>query len=112
MQFLLAFYCCGICHDAQHCKKEPEPLALVPYGRNIDLMEPLHRTMSGESFIVATFNVEVDLLRHNREHHNVQDYDDANVALTVSVSGKTITIVPQADLGTGALYQLSFGCRT
>jgi len=39
----------------------------------------------------------------------VQDYDDASVTLTISASGNTITITPQGDLGTGALYQLSFG---
>ena len=39
----------------------------------------------------------------------VQDYDDAPVALTINASGNTITITPTANLGTGALYQLSFG---
>ncbi len=60
--------------------------------------------------IVATFNVEVDAATANATNITmIQDYDDAPIALTITASGKSITIVPQANLCTGTLYQLSFG---
>ncbi len=37
-----------------------------------------------------------------------QDYDGANIPVTVSVSGKEVTITPQNELGMGALYKLDF----
>jgi len=94
------------------CKKDPEPLALVSLvAGTIDLngaTSPSNVPVSPT--IVATFNVDVDpATATNTNITMVQDYDDAPVALTVTTSGKTITIVPQTSLGTGALYQLSFG---
>ncbi|MFZ2286373.1 MAG: LamG-like jellyroll fold domain-containing protein [Bacteroidales bacterium] len=94
------------------CKKDPEPLALVSLvAGTIDLngaTSPSNVPVSPT--IVATFNVEVDPATATTTNITmVQDYDDAPVTLTVTTTGKTITIVPQASLGTGALYQLSFG---
>jgi hypothetical protein len=94
------------------CKKDPEPLALVSLlSGTIDLngaTSPNNVPVSPT--IVATFNVDVDPATATATNITmVQDYDDAPVPLTITVSGKTITIVPQASLGTGALYQLSFG---
>ncbi len=94
------------------CKKEPEPLALASLmAGTIDLngaTSPSNVPVSPT--IVATFNVEVDPLTATAANITmVQDYDDAPITLNVTSSGKTITIVPQASLGTGALYQLSFG---
>lgn len=37
----------------------------------------------------------------------VQDYNDEQIPLDISVSGSTITITPQDNLGSGALYQLT-----
>ncbi|WP_234571437.1 Ig-like domain-containing protein [Rhodohalobacter sp. 614A] len=37
----------------------------------------------------------------------VQDYNDEQIPLDISVSGATITITPQENLGSGALYQLT-----
>lgn len=94
------------------CKKDPEPLALDSLmAGSIDLngaTSPNNVPVSPT--IVANFNVAVDPATATTSNITmVQDYDDADVPLTVTVSGKTITIVPQASLGTGALYQLSFG---
>jgi hypothetical protein len=94
------------------CKKEPEPLALESLmAGTIDLngaTSPGNVPVSPT--IVATFNVNVDPATATASTITmVQDYDDAPVTLTITVSGKTITIVPQNSLGTGALYQLSFG---
>ena len=94
------------------CKKDPEPLALVSLLSGIiDLngaTSPNNVPVSPT--IVAVFNVDVDPATATATTITmVQDYDDAAVPLTITTSGKTITIVPQASLGTGALYQLSFG---
>lgn len=94
------------------CKKDPEPLALESLmAGTIDLngaTSPSNVPVSPS--IVAVFNVDVDPASATTSNITmVQDYDDADVPLTVTTSGKTITIVPQASLGTGALYQLSFG---
>lgn len=94
------------------CKKDPEPLALDSLmAGTIDMNGATSPTnVPVNPTIVATFNVEVDPATANATNITmVQDYDDAPIALTVTSSGKTITIVPQASLGTGALYQLSFG---
>ncbi|SMO51379.1 Ig-like domain-containing protein [Gracilimonas mengyeensis] len=37
----------------------------------------------------------------------VQDYDDSMIPIDISVEGATLTIDPEIDLGTGALYQLN-----
>ncbi|MCK7541910.1 MAG: Ig-like domain-containing protein [Marinilabiliales bacterium] len=74
-------------------------------------MVPLHRSnVPVNPTIRATFNVNVDPATATAANITmVQDYDAANVALTITTSGNDITIVPQANLGTGALYQLNFG---
>jgi hypothetical protein len=94
------------------CKKDPEPLALVSLmAGSIDLngaTSPNNVPVSPT--IVATFNVEVDPATATTTNITmVQAYDAAAIDLTVTASGKTITIVPQASLGTGAIYELSFG---
>ncbi len=94
------------------CKKDPEPLALASLmAGTIDLngaTSPSNVPVNPS--IVATFNVEVDPATANTTNITmVQDYDDAAIPITITVAGKSITIVPQANLGTGTLYQLSFG---
>lgn len=37
----------------------------------------------------------------------VQDYDSADIPVTISVNGATITIQPEEELGSGALYQVT-----
>lgn len=59
--------------------------------------------------IVATFNVEIDPASATSTNITLtQDYDKTDIPVTITVSGKTITIVPVNDLGTGALYELKF----
>ena len=94
------------------CKKDPEPLALESLmAGTIDLNGATSPSnVPVNPTIVATFNVDVDPATATASTITmVQDYDDAPVALTINASGNTITITPTANLGTGALYQLSFG---
>jgi hypothetical protein len=58
--------------------------------------------------IVATFSVGVNAASAANAITLVRNYDTANIELTVTVSGSSITIVPNTGLGTGALYTLSF----
>lgn len=94
------------------CKKDPDPLALESLmAGTIDLngaTSPANVPVNPT--IVATFNVDVDPATATASTITmVQDYDDAPIALNITASGNTITIAPQSSLGTGALYQLSFG---
>jgi hypothetical protein len=60
--------------------------------------------------IVATFTVSVDPASATSATITmVRDYDQANIDLTITVSGSTITMVPTSgDLGNGAKYILTF----
>lgn len=94
------------------CEDDPTPLKLVSLmAGTIDLNGATSPTnVPVNPTIVATFNVNVDPATATTANiAMLQDYDDANIAINVTVSGKTITIVPQANLGTGALYELDFG---
>jgi len=94
------------------CKKDPEPLALESLmAGTIDLNGATSPSnVPVNPTILASFNVNVDPATATAANITmVQDYDAANVALTITTSGNDITIVPQANLGTGALYKLNFG---
>ena len=60
--------------------------------------------------ITATFTTDVDATTATNDNITlVQDYDNTNIPLTISATGKTITITPSSALSNGALYKLSFG---
>jgi hypothetical protein len=60
--------------------------------------------------VVATFSEAINTASISANNVTLtRDYDKASVPLTVSVSGNTVTIDPVEDLGTGTLYELSFG---
>jgi hypothetical protein len=57
--------------------------------------------------IVATFNMSVKASTANSTNITMtRDYDDTAIALTITVSGSSITIVPIESLGNGALFEL------
>jgi hypothetical protein len=58
--------------------------------------------------IVVTFNTNIDAATATAGNIKLtQDYDDADIALTLSVSGKALSITPVNNLGSGTLYSLS-----
>jgi hypothetical protein len=58
--------------------------------------------------IVITFNTEINAATATEGNITlVQDYDDTNIPLNISVLGPTLTISPESVLGNGALYQLN-----
>ena len=66
-------------------------------------------TVPSNPTITANFTVDVDAATVNAAVITLmRDYDDADMELTITVAGKTITIVPNEGLGNGALYKLSF----
>ncbi|MCU0377819.1 MAG: Ig-like domain-containing protein [Bacteroidales bacterium] len=112
LNFSLLFVAALLSLVMSSCEEDPVPLKLQSLmAGTIDLNGATSPTnVPVLPTIVATFNVNVDPATATTSNITmVQDYDDANIAINVTVSGKTITIVPQANLGTGALYQLSFG---
>lgn len=59
--------------------------------------------------ITAVFSVDVNASTANNTTITlIRDYDAANIPLTVTTSGSTVTIVPNEDLGNGSLYSLTF----
>lgn len=59
--------------------------------------------------IVATFLEDINASTANATNITLtRDYDKASIPVTVSTSGKTVTIDPVEDLGTGTLYELAF----
>jgi hypothetical protein len=58
--------------------------------------------------ITATFTTDVEATTATASNITLtEDYDNASIALTISVSGKVVTIVPNAALANGALYKLA-----
>lgn len=92
------------------CKKEPTDFTLTAMVTGvIDLNGATpSNTVPVKPVIVATFNTDVDVATAIPANVSlVQDYDKAVITVTVTATGKTITITPTEDLGNGALYKLT-----
>jgi len=60
--------------------------------------------------ITVTFTSDIDAsTATNANVKLIRDYDDAEIPLTISATGTTLTVTPDDDLATGALYQLNLG---
>jgi hypothetical protein len=97
----------------QGCKKDDDPkdLALSSLmAGDIDLNSATSPTnVPVDPTIVATFSVEIDPATATAANVKLtQDYNNTDVTIDISVSGSTITVKPTSNLGTGALYKLSF----
>lgn len=58
--------------------------------------------------IVITFNSDIKAETANSNTISlIQDYNDANISLDITVDGPTLTIDPEIILGSGTLYQLN-----
>jgi len=92
------------------CKKSnPEPLSLgtLMVG-TIDLNAATAPTnVPVNPAITATFSTEVNAASATSDNITLtEDYDNLVIPLTISVSGKVVTITPTANLANGALYKL------
>lgn len=95
----------------QSCKKEDPELTLAELkSGTIDLNGATAPTnVPVMPTIVATFSTDVDPATAVAANIKMkQDYNNTDIELDITASGKTITIKPKANLGTGTLYKLSF----
>jgi len=95
-----------------NCKKDDNPTfklsTLVSGAIDLNAVTPPNN-VSATPTIEATFNVDVDAATATNAYITlVRNYDNASINLTITVAGKKITIVPDENLGNGALYKLSF----
>lgn len=93
------------------CKDDPEnPNLEALVAGTIDLNAATSATgVPVNPTIVATFNVAIDPATATPANITLtQKYDETDIELDISVSGRNITMVPAEDLGTGTLYELKF----
>jgi hypothetical protein len=93
------------------CKKSnPAPLNLgtLMVG-NIDLNGATAPTnVPVNPSITATFTTDVDAASATTSNITLtEDYDAVSIPLTISTSGKVVTIAPTSNLANGALYKLA-----
>jgi hypothetical protein len=92
------------------CKKEPTSFTLSTLtAGTIDLNGATpSNIVPVKPVMVATFNTDVDPATAIPANVTlVQDYDKTPITVTVTASGKTITITPVDNLSSGALYKLT-----
>jgi len=79
-------------------------------GGNIDLNAATSaNTVPSNPTIVATFSLAINASSVNSTNVTLlRDWDQKNIPLTVTVAGATVTIVPNEELGNGALFTLTF----
>jgi hypothetical protein len=93
------------------CKKEEVKFLLSTLmAGNVDLNAATAPTdVSPTTTITATFSSDVDASTADASTITLtRDYDGMAMTLNVATSGNTVTITPDGDLGTGALYELKF----
>lgn len=93
------------------CKKSnPAPLSLgtLMVG-TIDLNAASAPTnVPVNPTITATFTTDVNATSATSDNITLtEDYDNVVIPVTIAVSGKTVTITPNANLANGALYKLA-----
>ncbi|HLF33788.1 MAG TPA: Ig-like domain-containing protein, partial [Cyclobacteriaceae bacterium] len=95
------------------CKKEEDPVALVLaalIANDTDLNAATAPTgVDLDAVITAEFSTDVDASTAIAANITLlREYDDANVDITITASGTTVTITPADPLGTGTQYTLTF----
>ncbi len=103
----------GVLMTMNSCSEEDEPTALTLstlVAGDIDLNgATAPNNVAVEPTITATFSTNVDATTATSSNITLKrDYDDATIASTITVSGTSITIVPNDILATGALHELTF----
>jgi hypothetical protein len=94
------------------CKKDNGPSDLTLVSLKVGTIDMNGATspsnIPANPTITATFNTNVDeTTATNANITLVRDYDKANIALTIQVAGKVVTINPTAGaLGNGSLFKL------
>lgn len=95
----------------QSCGTDSEPLVLniesmTVGGMDLNAATP-PENVPVDATIIVTFNSNIKQETATTNNISlIQDFDEANISLQISVSGNTLTIQPVEDLGSGALYNL------
>lgn len=110
---LLAMCFFAIISVTVSCDDDDEPAALALStltAGTIDLNSATSATdVPVDADITAKFSTDLDVATVTADNIKlVRDYDDANLPITLSASGNTITITPDESLGQGSLYILTF----
>jgi hypothetical protein len=101
----------------ESCKKSSETVAFTlssliaqSTGGNIDLNGASSaNNVPSNPTIVATYSLNVNASGVTSNSITLfREWDQKNIPLTVTTSGATITIVPNEELGNGALFTLTF----
>ncbi len=108
LSLMLALGVIGL--SLQSCKKDdPVDLTLKTLvAGDIDLNGATSpNTVPTKPTITATFSTDVDPLTATTANIMLtQDYDGANITITITTNKNVVTIVPEGDLSNGALYKL------
>lgn len=96
----------------QSCGTDSKPLDLNIESMTVGGMDLNTATspvnVPADAVILVTFNSNVKASTANSANITlVQDYDNQDIPLAITVNGATITIQPEEELGSGALYQLT-----
>ncbi|MEX0981087.1 MAG: LamG-like jellyroll fold domain-containing protein [Bacteroidales bacterium] len=93
------------------CDKEPDELMLetMTATGDIDLNAATAPTnVPSVVVITATFNTDIDPATVTGDNVTLtQEYDNADIPISLNVTGNTVTITPDEELSSGALYQLT-----
>jgi len=109
--FILAV---GLAVAINSCKKDEEEPVFELVSLMIDAVD-LNAASAPDDVpvnptITATFSMDVDATTATSANITlIQDYDDTSIDIAITVSGAVVTITPDADLGTGTLYELTIG---
>jgi Bacterial Ig-like domain/Concanavalin A-like lectin/glucanases superfamily len=95
------------------CGEDDGPAALKLVSLKTDAGVDLNGVTSATGIpvgatIVAEFSTDVDDATIEAIEI-IRDYDEASEAVNITVDGKTVTINPNANLGSGTLYIVTFG---
>jgi hypothetical protein len=94
------------------CDKEPDELLLesMTATGDIDLNAATAPTNVPTIVVItATFNTDIDPATVTGANVTLtQDYDDTDIPVSLNVTENTVTVTPDEELSSGALYQLSF----
>jgi hypothetical protein len=94
------------------CDKEPDELLLesMTATGDIDLNAATAPTNVPTIVVItATFNTDIDPATVTGANVTLtQDYDDTDIPISLNVTENTVTVTPDEELSSGALYQLSF----
>ena len=96
----------------QSCGTDSKPLDLNIESMTVGGMDLNTATspvnVPADAVILVTFNSNVKASTANSANITlVQDYDNQDIPMAITVNGATITIQPEEELGSGALYQLT-----